>query len=322
MLEAVNEGELLRSALHESVLPIVCELDRASLPSTHAQRAQIEAWLANAGAVLLRGAQVPGAEGFRTFARSFGQPLLSYEFGSTPRTDLGAGVFTSTEYPAHRSIPLHNEQSYTRPWPMKLWFYCELAAQSGGETPIADSRRVYARVPARIRERFERDGLLYVRNYGNGLDVDWPRVFGTDDAREVERMCDRRGIRYEWSAEGQLRTSERVQATARHPRTGELVWFNQAHLFHISGLPEEEREVLLEVCGPENLPRNVYFGDGTSIEDGLLDEMRALLASEQVVFPWRTGDVLMLDNMLVAHAREPFSGPRKVLVAMAESYPE
>jgi alpha-ketoglutarate-dependent taurine dioxygenase len=298
----------------------VCSLAGASLPSSAAERAQLEACLLRVGAVLLRGGAVHGAADFRAFAGSFGT-LLSYEFGSTPRTDLGSGVFTSTEYPAHRSIPLHNEQAYTCSWPMKLWFYCQVAADSGGATPIADSRRIYARVPAAIRARFERDGLLYVRNYGGGLDVDWPQVFGTEDRREVERVCERRGIRYAWSGERRLRTAERVHAVARHPRTGELVWFNQAHLFHVSALLEEEREALLELCGADGLPRNVYFGDGTPIADGLLDEIRAVLAAEQVVFPWRAGDVLMLDNMLVAHAREPFSGPRKVLVAMAESYP-
>lgn len=302
-------------------LPVTWELGGKDLPSTAAERAQILRALRDAGALLFRAGEVRGLEGFRAFARSFGNPLLSYEFGSTPRTDLGAGVFTSTEYPAHRSIPLHNEQSYTRNWPMKLWFYCELAAESGGATPLADSRRIYARVPARIRERFERDGLLYVRNYGAGLDVDWPQVFGSRDPREVERVCERRGIHYAWSGAGQLCTRERVQATARHPETGEAVWFNQAHLFHISCLPSEEREALLEICGAGGLPRNVYFGDGTPIEDAELDEIRALLALEQVVFPWRTGDVLMLDNMLVAHAREPFRGPRQVRVAMAEAYP-
>jgi hypothetical protein len=30
----------------------------------------------------------------------------------------------------------------------------------------------------------------------------------------------------------------------------------------------------------------------------------------------------MLDNMLTAHARDPFEGPRKVVVAMAQSYRE
>jgi alpha-ketoglutarate-dependent taurine dioxygenase len=37
-----------------------------------------------------------------------------------------------------------------------------------------------------------------------------------------------------------------------------------------------------------------------------------------VSFPWREGDVLMNDNMLVAHARNPYQGERKIVVAMAE----
>jgi alpha-ketoglutarate-dependent taurine dioxygenase len=291
-----------------------------ALPSTAAERAQIEQQLRQRGAVLLRGYAVTSRSHFSTFAESFGHPLVNYEFGSTPRTALGAGVYTSTEYPSHRSIPLHNEQAYTSNWPMKLWFYCAQAALSGGATPIADSRKIYARIAPRLRERFARDGLLYVRNYGAGLDVDWSRVFGTEDRAEVEQLCARRGIACEWTDELQLCTREKVQAVAQHPSTREWVWFNQAHLFHISALPLEEREALLEICGSERLPRNVYFGDGSPIEDGMLDEIRAALESERVMFPWQTGDVLMLDNMLVAHAREPFSGPRKVLVAMAEPH--
>lgn len=121
------------------------------------------------GGVLFRGFRLNGAEQFRQFAASFGHPLLNYEFGSTPRTNVTQGVYTSTEYPAHQSIPLHNEQAYSRDWPMKIWFYSMIAAKSGGETPIADSREVYRRIPLAIRERFVSKGLMYVRNFGNGL---------------------------------------------------------------------------------------------------------------------------------------------------------
>ena len=38
--------------------------------------------------------------------------------------EVGEGVYTSTEYPQHRSIPLHSEQSYSRNWPMNILFYC------------------------------------------------------------------------------------------------------------------------------------------------------------------------------------------------------
>lgn len=273
------------------------------------------------GGILFSGFSQPGVEGFQSFAGSFGHPLLSYEFGSTPRSQVtGKGVYTSTEYPAHRSIPLHNEQAYTTDWPMRIWFYCAQAAEQGGETPIADSREVYRRIDPALRRRFSERGLTYVRNYGNGLDVDWQQVFNTDSAEAVEVFCRRQGIEVTWKDDGCLRTAQRCQAVARHPRTDDPVWFNQAHLFHLSALDEEMQAILLETVGEDNLPRNVYYGDCSAIEASALDEVRGVLDECRVVFPWRSGDILMLDNMLMAHAREPFSGPRKVVVAMAEGH--
>ncbi|XXZ41218.1 TauD/TfdA family dioxygenase [Sorangium sp. So ce327] len=282
----------------------------------------VDEHLLDHGGVLFRGFHVDGVAGFRELAAAFGHPLLGYEFGSTPRTKLVEGVYSSTEYPAHQHIPLHNEQAYSREWPMKIWFYCALAAEEGGETPIADSREVYRRVDARIRERFVRHGLMYVRNFGNGLDVPWPKVFETDDRAAVSAYCERHGIVCEWKDDGELRTRQTCQAVARHPKTGDMVWFNQAHLFHISGLEAEVREALLDVVSEDELPRNVYYGNGEPIEDSVLDEIRGVLDELKVSFPWETGDVLMLDNMLTAHARNPFKGPRKIVAAMAEGYSE
>lgn len=285
-------------------------------------RPQIEESLLLAGGVLLRGFSVPAVETFQQFASSFGHPLLKYEFASTPRSAVsastGAGVYTSTEYPAHQSIPLHNEQAYTREWPMKIWFHCVTASPQGGETPIADSRAVYRRMPGHIRKRFE-PGILYVRNFGE-MDVPWQKVFNTESRAEVQAFCERSGISWEWKDDDGLRTKQLCQAVETHPVTGEQVWFNQAHLFHISAREAEEREVLEEIYGIENVPRNTFFADGSTISDEIFDEVRAVLDAETVAFPWEEGDVLMLDNMLVAHARSPFKGPRKVIVAMAEPH--
>lgn len=285
-------------------------------------RPQIEESLLLAGGVLLRGFSVPAVETFQQFASSFGHPLLKYEFASTPRSAVsastGAGVYTSTEYPAHQSIPLHNEQAYTREWPMKIWFHCVTASPEGGETPIADSRAVYRRMPGHIRKRFEA-GILYVRNFGE-MDVPWQKVFNTESRAEVQAFCERSGIAWEWKDDDGLRTRQLCQAVETHPVTGEQVWFNQAHLFHISAREAEEREVLEEIYGIENVPRNTFFADGSTISDEIFAEVRAVLDAETVAFPWEEGDVLMLDNMLVAHARSPFKGPRKVIVAMAEPH--
>lgn len=284
----------------------------AALPRLHAD---IESLVSTVGGVLLRGFAVPTVDDFRAFAAGFGLPLLSYEFGSTPRTEVGGGVYTSTEYPAHQAIPLHNEQAYTREWPMRIWFHCVTASPEGGETPIADSRAVLRRMPAAVRERFA-PGILYVRNYGE-FDVPWQKVFNTDSRAEVEAYCRKTGIRWEWLPDGELRTTQLCQAIETHPASGAAVWFNQAHLFHVSNLQPEVRESLEDLLGVENLPRNTYFADGSPIPDAILDEVRAVLDAETVSFRWEAGDVLMLDNMLAAHARAPFKGPRKVVVAMA-----
>lgn len=281
-------------------------------------QSDIEAHLATVGGVLLRGFDVPSVDRFREFAAGFGHPLLSYEFGSTPRSGLGGGVYTATEYPSHQAIPLHNEQAYTRVWPMKIWFHCVTPALEQGETPIADSRAVLRRMPRAIRERFA-PGLIYIRNYGD-FDVPWQKVFNTEHRHEVEAFCRQAGIAFEWKPDGDLRTTQRCQAIETHPITQEQVWFNQAHLFHVSNLQPEVRETLEDVLGIDNMPRDTTFADGSRIPDAMLDEVRAVLDAEAVSFLWEKGDVLMLDNMLVAHARSPFKGPRKVVVAMAESH--
>lgn len=319
MMELMTRFE--RSAPQGSELPVLITPAYAGEPLLVAQArlaADIDTHLKLVGGVLLRGFGVPTVQDFQQFAAGFGHPLLNYEFASTPRSSVGSGVYTSTEYPAHQHIPLHNEQAYTREWPMKIWFHSVIAAASGGETPIADSRAIYRRMPEHIRARFA-PGMRYVRNYGE-FDLPWQQVFNTENRADVEAFCRRTRIEWEWKEDDGLRTTQLCQAIAIHPHTGDKVWFNQGHLFHVSNLQPEVRESLEELCGIENLPRNVFYADGSTIPDAMFDEIRAVLAAETVSFPWQDGDVLMLDNMLAAHARSPFKGPRKVVVAMAEPH--
>jgi len=273
--------------------------------------------LGTVGGVLLRGFRVSSPLEFRRFAESFGSPLASYEFGSTPRTRVLSGVYSSTEYPSHQEIPLHNEQSYTRVWPRRIWFHCMRPSEEGGETPIADSRAVLAAIPRELRDRWAEREVLYVRNFLTGLDVPWQKVFGTNERAIVEKYCAAQQIEWEWTSAGDLRTRQRCPAILNHPETGECVWFNQAHLFHASALEPSTRAALMASIGPANLPRNALFGDGSPIPDADLEVVRRAYRDTEVVFPWQAGDVLMLDNLLVAHGRRPFGGNRKLIVAMA-----
>lgn len=298
--------------------PAVAGVDLVSWAETNGDSLGVR--LLAAGAVLFRGFEIAGTDRFEQLIAAVSGPLLEYKYGSTPRTRVGGNIYTSTEYPAHQEIPLHNEMSYSRDWPLKIWFLCVRPSPKGGETPIADSRGVLERIDPAVRERMIRTGVLYVRNYGKGLDVPWQKVFQTESRAEVEQFCMDSGIEFEWREGDRLRTREVCQAAERHPVTGEMVWFNQAHLFHLSNLALEAREQLLETFGPEELPRNSYYGDGSPFEDADLEGIRAAYRSEAVAFPWQAGDVLMVDNMLTAHARRPYSGPRQIVVGMADSW--
>ena len=319
---------LVRTSQGERPLPLIVEpevrdVDLAAWAAAH--RGQIDEWLTTHGAVLFRGFDVDSVDRFREVAAAVSPELLSYDDPTTPRTALGSKVYTSTEYPADQAIPHHNELSYNQAWPMRIFFHCVTPPESRGETPLADSRRIYERLDPEVRERFVSRGVMYVRSFGDGVGLPWQTVFQTSDRAEVEAYCRARGMTFEWreggDGTGRLRTRHVRPAVARHPRTGETVWFNQANVHHPSSLPPALRESLLAVAADPDLPMdvNACYGDGTPIPDEDIAAVRRAYEEENVLFPWRKGDVLVADNMLVAHGRSPFSGPRKIVVLMAES---
>jgi alpha-ketoglutarate-dependent taurine dioxygenase len=284
------------------------------------QRALVAEWLDSPLAILFRGFRLPDDASFQAFVDQVSGGRLEYMYRSTPRTTVGDRIYTATEYPAQYAIPLHNENAYQRDWPMRLMFCCVLPAQRGGETPLADTSKVTQRISPLTRRTFAERGVLYVRNYGQGVDIPWQTVFQTEDRAQVESYCRSSGIEWEWRSGGGLRTRQVCQGMATHPHTGEELWFNQAHLFHVSSLGEAVKQASLAAFGEENLPRNAYYGNGAPLEEPVLAEIRDAFQAEAISFPWRASDVLLLDNMRVSHGRNPYSGPRRVLASMADPY--
>jgi alpha-ketoglutarate-dependent taurine dioxygenase/NRPS condensation-like uncharacterized protein len=306
-----------------NALPLVITPNEQSLDLvawTSSNSEFIERHLLKHGGILFRNFNVDSVSVFEQFIHAISTDLLEYRERSTPRTEVGEKIYTSTEYPAHQYIALHNEFSYAYTWPMKICFHCVQSADQGGETPIADSRKVFQLLHPAIKERFIQRNIMYVRNYGGGIDLSWQEAFQTKDKSVVEEHCRKAPMEFEWKDHNRLRTCQVRQAVAKHPKTGEMVWFNQAHLFHISNLEPSVRKSMLKVFKEEDLPRNTYYGDGSPLETSVLDEIREAYQQAAVSFPWQNGDVLLLDNMLVAHGRNPFVGTRKVVVAMAEAF--
>jgi alpha-ketoglutarate-dependent taurine dioxygenase len=282
-----------------------------------AHRDLIDSRLLEHGGILFRGFDLGGQEHFQRFAGEVFGDLLDYKERAAPRVEVSKGVYTSTEFPPDQWIPLHHEMSYSHNWPSRILFYCDQPAPDRGRTPIVRASRIRELLDPRLVERFAEKKVMYVRNYGEGVDMSWQDAFQTRDRAVVEEYCRKAEMTVEWRDGDRLRTRTVRPALIAHPRTGETIWFNHAHMFHHSNLPAEVREALLEQFREDELPRNAFYGDGSSIESSLLEEIRETYLRESLLFPWQKGDVLVLDNFLVAHGREPFSGPRRILVALS-----
>ncbi|AGC43392.1 Taurine catabolism dioxygenase TauD/TfdA [Myxococcus stipitatus DSM 14675] len=298
-------------------------LARPTLPGidlaewARAHRPVIEAQLHRHGAILFRGFGIHSPEAMNRLIQGISESALPYEERSSPRSQVSGNIYTSTDHPPSERIFPHSEQSYNLAFPRHLYFCCVTPSQSGGETPLADTRRVFARIPAAIRARFLEKGYTYVRNFGSNFGLTWQTAFQTDDPATVEAYCRSHGIEFEWREGNRLRTRQVRRAAARHPVTGEATWFNHATFFHVSTLPREVGAALLAEFGEENLPNNTYYGDGSPIEPEVVETLRAAYEAEQVSFPWERGDALLVENTLAAHARSSFVGPRLILAGMA-----
>ena len=278
--------------------------------------------LKKSGALLFRGFRIDGPEGFENCLESaYGKPTdyPGLTHGVILRQHIHGKIYTSTEYSPSFRIRLHNECAFANNWPAQISFFCVEAPSAGGETPIADSRRVLKRISKTTVERLAKHGIQYVRNFGYGSSRSWEKTFGTTDKSKVEAICRADGVICDWLDQSRLRTRSVRQPVVNHPITGEAVWFNHINSSHIFSLEPELRDALLSEFEKEDLPRNCYYGDGSEIERTVLDEIQQAYEAETVAFTWQTNDLLMLDNMLVAHGRNTFEGPRKIVVGMTGS---
>lgn len=321
-LRLSQESLVKESFLEEGrTLPLVCEAVAESMNLVGwatSNRDWVRERLDRFGGVLFRNFHPKSVEDFEQFVEAAAGEPLRYSERSSPRSQVSGRIYTSTDYPPQYPIFLHNEQSYNLRFPGAISFYCVVAAAKGGETPIADTRKIFQRIDPEIRRRFSERGYQYVRNFGDGFGLTWQEAFQAADAAAVEQYCRDNGIDLEWKDGGRrLRTSQVRRAVARNPRTGDLCWFNHLTFFHVSTLVPSVRDSLLAEFGEHDLPNNTFYGDGETIEPEVMEHLRDAYTQETVAFAWQPGDVLLLDNIAVAHGRQPFEGARKVVVAMA-----
>ena len=317
------EGELIATELLSPqhtlpliIRPVTNELDLLSWASSNLPF--IEAELLKHGALLFRDFDVATASDFERFARIVCKDLIA-ENGEHPRASISGKVYTPVFYPADKKVLWHNENSFNLSWPLHILFCCSQPAREGGETPLADSRKVFELIDLEIRREFIQKRVMYVRNYSDVMGLSWRTVFQTDSRAAVEDHCRRNGFEFEWKSGDRLRTACVRPAIVEHPETGAISWFNQAQHWHISCLEKTVQESLLAAFASDELPRNCLYGDGSPIPHAVMDHILAVYRKLEVTFRWQQKDVLLVDNVLTAHARNPFTGPRKLFVALGNS---
>ena len=272
--------------------------------------------LTDVGAVLLRPGRPVKPDTFREIVGGLVGPFTDYRERRSRRTTVAPNVLTASEAPPSWRIGMHNESSYAREWPRFVAFCCDVPAESGGQTLLASSVAVLKLLPKDLVQRFQRKSLIYRRRVSSSGQFGWREVFQMRNLEELEDYLRSAGMTWEWDNNGDLQFQSSRPAVLTHPESGQECWFNQAHLFH-GGLAELKRRQPLFAVPDHSGRDDVTFGDGEAIP--LEDIQTILLAYRKVTmsFEWRRGDILLIDNIAIAHAREPFSGSRSSWVALA-----
>ena len=299
-----------------------------------AEREALASVLHRYGAILFRGFDLTTAKDFQAAAAAcFEGELAPYLGGLSPRGKVAPGIFESTKLPHYMRLGQHHEMSYLPNPPRAIAFFCEVEPQDGGETPLADSRTIYRRIPVELRALFEREGVRYHRSlYGDGRNFlysalnrwlkvrrSWMDAFLTTDRAEVERLCTEQGGEAHWDSEGGLRMSNVLPAVREHPETGEKLWFNHVSTFLITPKSAGLLRYLLyrlAYINPLKRPVHATLGNGAPITLSQLNTINEAIEKSTVMFPWKRGDLLLIDNFQVTHGRMPFNGERRILVAM------
>lgn len=282
-------------------------------------RDALRAVVAEHGSLLVRGLGLCGsAEIGAVFHQLSTSGLMGEREVFAARRSYAEGVYSSTKWPANQQMCMHHELSYTLEFPGLMLFACLQASAGGGATAVADSSSVLGALPTDLVARFEREGWLLIRNYNDEIGASFAEAFGTEDRDAIEGYCRANAIEFAWQPDGGLSTRQRRGAVARHPGTGQRCWFNQIAFLNEATIDPEVREFLIDVYGADGLPFTTRFGNGDPIGADVVALLNEVYEANTAREPWQAGDLMLVDNIRTAHSREPFAGPREIVVALAD----
>ncbi|KAK5661146.1 hypothetical protein OQA88_11037 [Cercophora sp. LCS_1] len=302
---------------------------------------RIKSLLNRHGAVYFQGLGLRNPHEFSKFAHAFGWKAHEDIGNPVRRTILAKNVATANEGPNTQPVYPHNEFGLSPHYPAYVLFYCVSAPETGGETPINNSIILYNHLKERhpeFIEEVEKRGIKYQLFHPNGprdqtssagttvLQAYGAHVLDTDDTETAREKIEKEirrlptaAWRWENQSEsnplGDLRVFQVLPAVRNHPRTGEPAFFNNAVSRFLNA---QQNDTLLpphlDKEGKYNPP--VFYGDGALIPTEYLQTAVDYIHETRSMVTWTAGDVIVLDNHSVQHAREPWTGNRKLLASL------
>lgn len=280
---------------------------------------EVESELDRNGGLILDGTGLSDVANFQALAALACGPL-SRDNPEHPLVgdDPTGTVNRPVEYSSSRKLLWHNENTFATRWPRRIAFGCQRAAD-GGETPTVDMADVYEQLDPAVRRDFEELGVTYVRRLGTDLGLDWRTVYGTTDRRAVERSCERDGARWSWDGDGRVLTTWQRRAAVVAAPGARRAFVAQVLHWHPRALDRDVYEAMAMLMPPAEFPKTCTFGDGSPIPDEHIVELMTVCRRLEEVVAWTADRVMVLDNLRRAHARNPYTGERRLLVAMGRA---
>jgi alpha-ketoglutarate-dependent taurine dioxygenase len=307
----------------EFPLVLACQSAGASLEDSAAwigeNREALKAQAAEHGAILFRGFPVGAAEDFDAFVAAFELPNFPYKksLSNAVRVNWTERVFSANEAPPSVTIYLHHEMAQTPIFPTNLFFFCQTAAEEGGETPICRSDVLYERLAEKCPEfiqNCEEKGLQYTNvmpgenDAQSGMGRSWQSTLDATTREESESRLAELGYTWKWLDDGCLQATTPVLPAVRELPNGRKAFFNQL-IAAFQGWKDVRNDPA----------KAIRFGDGTPLDQNATTSAAQL--AEELTFnvPWQSGDLVFMDNCVAMHGRRTFRGTRKVLASLASA---
>ncbi|PKA55976.1 Clavaminate synthase-like protein [Apostasia shenzhenica] len=266
-------------------------------------------------ALLFRGFDVSDAGDFHRAVEAFRWEAIEMKSSASTRTKITSRVYSANEAPPEQLINFHHEMPLMTEMPRMLFFCCGEPSPQGGETAIVASDVVVQRMDERMPEvmaKVAEVGLVFsIKTASDAEAADsetvvnrtWKSLLGTDDETEAEKRllemhesCSSVKFLSNGSAELVFGPTNPVREFS-----GRRAW-----IYPILGFAGDRRSVKNE------------FGDGSDFPAEALDVYRRILEENCVDVNWQKGDVLLLDNLAVQHARRPGKPPRRILASLCK----